>query len=219
MSQDRHKVLRERLQRLAEIKDSIEFIDAQVFKEIQKELILQAVIEDNLGTLSTDNRVDNQEKYQKQKIEIFLSYSDKDESLCESLLSHLSPLRRLDVIKHWHHHQIRAGQNWVNETIKHLDTAHVILLLISSDFINSDYCFSDQLKRAMERHTAGTARVIPILLRNVDYMGMGMPFEKLEPLPQNRCPVKSSSWQNWDEAFEHIARGIRTVIEEMTALP
>lgn len=219
MSQDPYKVLRERLHRVAEIRDSTEFmdIDPQVFKEVQKELILKAVLEDNLGTLKTDSSVNAQKKYQKQKIEIFLSYSDKDESLCELLLSHLSPLRRLDVIKHWHHHQIIAGQNWVNETIKYLDTAQVILLLISSDFIDSDYCFSDQLKRAMERHTAGTARVIPILLRNVDYVGM--PFEKLEPLPQNRCPVKSSSWQNWDEAFEHIARGVRAVIEEMTTLP
>lgn len=214
MTRDRHKALREQLQRLSEIRDSIEFVDDEVFKEIQKELILKAIQEESGKTLGENSAFDARINCQKQEIEIFFSYSDQDRYLCEQLIKHLSSLKREGMIRDWHRHQITAGEDWANEIAKHLDTAPVILLLISSDFIYSDYCYSVQLKRAIERHETRTARVIPILLRHVDWAGM--PFGKLEPLPKNRCPVDSKSWHNLDEAFEHIAKGIRTAVEEMT---
>lgn len=147
------------------------------------------------------------------EIEVFFSYSHKDEALRDQLANHLSTLQRQSVIKKWHDRQIGAGTEWAGEIDKHLDTSHIILLLISSDFITSDYCFDKEVKRAMERHEEGKARVIPVILRSVDWEGM--PFSKLQALPKDGVPI--TSWHNQDEAFTNIAKGIRAVVKEMNS--
>ena len=93
----------------------------------------------------------------------------------------------------------------------HFNTAHIILLLISSDFLASDYCYSIEMTRALKRHEAGEVRVIPILLRPVDWEHA--PFAQLQVLPQNAVPV--TSWKNQDLAFQDIAIQLRKVIEEV----
>jgi hypothetical protein len=211
VSYDRHRVLRERLKELAEIKDSIEFIDDNVYKNLQEKLILghiEEVVPYSEITVSTTCILSTQSP----KLEVFFSYSSADEKLCQQLLSHLSSLRRQGTIYQWRTCQVQAGQDRGEEIDRHLDSAHVILLLVSADFIESDHCISTELKRAMERHEIGKARVIPIILRAVDLCGM--PFEKLQQLPKNGHAV--TSWLNQDEAFVDIAKGIRAAIEEMT---
>jgi TIR domain len=97
-----------------------------------------------------------------------------------------------------------------------LNSANIILLLISPDFIDSDYCYDIELKRAMERHETGEARVIPILLRKCAWQD-DAPFGKIQALPQNSKAV--TSWANRDEAFTDIAEGIKRVIKEMRGRP
>ena len=92
---------------------------------------------------------------------------------------------------------------------EHLNTADIILLLVSPDFIASDYCYGREVTRAMERHEAGEAHVVPILLRPTDYKGT--PFEKLSPLPTNTVPV--TKWPDRDDALFNVAQGIRNVVE------
>ena len=90
-------------------------------------------------------------------------------------------------------------------------SADMILLLVSPDFIASEYCYSIELKRALERHKAEEVRVIPIILRPVDWDGA--PFRKLQVLPKDGKPI--TVWSNLDSAFFDVARGIRKVIEEL----
>lgn len=213
MSQERHRVLRERLKTLAEIKDSIEFVDDSLYETLQKEYI-RDYIEEVVQPLAIATSINSNPASLSPKLEVFFSYSSANDELCQQLLRHLSSLRRQDRIHQWRNCQIKPGQNRVEEIERHLDSAHVILLLVSADFLHSEPCFSTELKRAIERHEAGTARVIPIILRDVDCYGM--PFEKLEPLPKNRTPV--TSWKNQDEAFTDIAKAIRTTVEEMITL-
>jgi hypothetical protein len=104
---------------------------------------------------------------------------------------------------------ISAGDEWKGEIDDNLEQADVILLLISSDFLASDYCWDVETKRALERHDAGEARVIPVILRTVDWQGA--PFGKLQAKPKDAKPV--DQWANEDEAFTDIARGIRNAIE------
>ena len=145
------------------------------------------------------------------KINIFYSYSHKDESLQKELAKHLSILRRQGVIKTWHDRKITPGREWEGQIDQHMNSADIILLLISSDFIASDYCYDIELKRSIERHHAGDAIVIPIILRPVDWKGS--PFEKLQALPTDAKPV--TSWSSLDEAFFDIAKGLRKVCEEL----
>jgi hypothetical protein len=119
------------------------------------------------------------------------------------------------VITNWHDRQITAGEEWKGTIDDHLASAHVILLLISPDFIASDYCYDIELDLAMKRHDAGEASVIPIILRSVDWRGA--PFGKLQALPKDAKPVQS--WSNVDEAFTNVAEGIRRAVEKLAANP
>lgn len=146
-------------------------------------------------------------------IEVFFSYSHKDEDLRDALADHLSILKRQGAISAWYDREITAGTEWEGEISTHLQTANIILLLVSANFIASDYCYDVELTRAMERHEKGEARVIPVILRPVDWHGA--PFGKLRPLPKNGEPITSKRWDSLDEAFLDVARGIRLVAEQL----
>jgi CBASS immunity sensor of nucleotide second messenger signals/TIR domain-containing protein len=144
-------------------------------------------------------------------VELFYSYAHADEKLRDELEKHLSLLKRQGFIAGWYDREIGAGREWDREIDTHLDSAGIILLLISPDFMASDYCFDIEVKRAMERHEAGEARVIPVILRRVDWHGAE--FGKLQALPRDGKPV--TQWSDRDAAFYEIAQGIRKVIEEL----
>ena len=147
-----------------------------------------------------------------QAVEVFYSYSHEDEELRDELEKHLSILKRHGVITGWHDRKIGAGREWEGEIDTHLDTADIILLLISADFLASDYCYDVEMSRAMERHEAGEAYVIPVLLRPVDNWESA-PFAKLLGLPTDFKAI--TTWSNQDEAFADVARGIRQVVEAL----
>src|SRR5947209_7164094 len=94
-------------------------------------------------------------------IEVFFSYAHKDEPLLKKLEKHLGLLKRQGFIDIWYEHEIRPGTEWEQEIRQHLNTAQIILLLISPDFMASDYCYSWEMEQAIKRHERGEARVIP----------------------------------------------------------
>lgn len=144
-------------------------------------------------------------------IKVFFSYSHKDRDLRDELDKHLSALQRQGWITTWNDREIEAGQKWATQIDEHLNTAQVILLLVSSDFLASDYCYDVEAGRAMERYRAGDAQVIAVILRPVDLEGT--PFSDFQCLPTDAKPV--TSWSNRDEAFLDITKGIRKVIEKL----
>ena len=148
-------------------------------------------------------------------LEVFFSYAHEDETLRDKLAKQLQMLVRQGIIAAWHDRQISAGTEWADQISQHLNTARMILLLISSDFIASDYCYDVELKWALDRHNAGEARVIPIILRPTDWQSA--PFGKLQALPKDAKPI--TTWANEDEAFLDVARGIRRVAEELGRNP
>src|SRR5690242_17231226 len=144
-------------------------------------------------------------------LELFYSYAHEDERLRKALDKQLSLLKRDGLITNWYDHKITAGKDWESEILKHLDSAQIILLLISPDFMASDYCFSVELQRAMERHERGEARVIPIILRPSDWKSAV--FGKLKVLPLDGKAI--TRWSNRDEAFLNVAKGIRRAVREL----
>lgn len=164
----------------------------------------------NIYTLSNKESVQG-EPASTHTIEVFLCYAHEDEALRQSLAKHLRPLQRQGLIDMWHGRDISAGKEWEHEIDKHLNTAQIILLLVSPDFLDSDYCYSKEMKRAMERHECGEARVIPVILRSVVWQGA--PFGKLQALPTGAKPVKK--WRDIDEAFSQVVLGILKVVDEI----
>lgn len=148
-------------------------------------------------------------------VKIFVCYAHKDEELLNNLKAHLKPLMKQGLIEVWNDRDISAGTEWEQEIDKQLNTAQIILLLISPDFIASDYCYGKEMKRAIVRHDRGDARVIPVILRHVHWQGT--PLGKLQALPAAARPVKS--WPDEDEALWNVTSGIIKVIEELNAHP
>lgn len=143
-------------------------------------------------------------------IKVFFCYAREDEPLLEKLKSHLRPLQRKGFIDVWYDRNIGAGTEWEREIDKQLDMAQIVLLLVSPDFIDSDYCYSIEMKHALERHERGEAWVIPIILRQSYWQEE--PFGKLQVLPTDGRPVRS--WPDLDEAFFNVTDGIRKTVKE-----
>jgi hypothetical protein len=156
-----------------------------------------------------------------QSMKLFFSYAHKDEPLRDQLATHLSLLKRQNIITDWHDRDITAGTDWAQAIDDNLNTADIILLLISADFLASDYCYEKEMTRALERHSQGTACVIPIILRPCDWHSAL--FGKLQALPKDAKPI--TEWDNPDKAFTNIAQGIRKAVAELqqrnssTAIP
>jgi hypothetical protein len=143
------------------------------------------------------------------QLHLFLSYAHEDEAMKNQLDKHLVMLKRSGKVQVWQDRQIMAGQEWDTVILNELQEADIILLLISVDFNNSQYIWDKELKIAIERHDAGTARVIPIVLRPCEWSEM--PYGKLQALPTGAVPV--STFENPDLAYTEIAKQIRGVVD------
>jgi tetratricopeptide (TPR) repeat protein len=148
-------------------------------------------------------------------VSLFFSYAHEDEPLLRQLETHLSLLKRQGLISIWYDRQIVAGTNWAKVIDERLEQASIILLLVSPDFLASEYCYQVEMKRALERHETGQARVIPIAIRPADWKGA--PFAHLQALPTDAKAI--TTWSNQDEALIHVGAGIRRAIEDLSLLP
>ena len=146
-------------------------------------------------------------------LRLFYSYSHKDEVLRDQLDTRLKILERQGLIQPWHDRCILGGDDFEKEIDINLKQADIILLLVSADFISSDYCYEIELKLAMERHQKKEAQVIPIALRAADWAGT--PFEKLKGFPQDKKAV--TQWSDRDAAWLDVEQGIKQAIEAIKA--
>ncbi len=138
----------------------------------------------------------------------FISYAHTDRKLRKRLEGHLSSLTRSNAISIWQDQVILAGGDWDKDIQDHLKEADVILLLVSSHFMDSSYCWDNEIQKALERHKAGTVQVIPIILKPVVWKDT--PLGQLQALPTEGKPV--TLWNNPDAAFEDVVRGIKEVV-------
>jgi len=141
-------------------------------------------------------------------VDIFVSYSRQDEPSREALEKHLALLKARNLVRVWHDRRIVAGDDFTGEINEHLETSRIILLLVSSDFLDSDYC-ARETTRALERQKAGEARVIPVIFRSCDWHHA--PFGRLQALPKDGKPV--DEWSSRDQALRDVATVLRKIIE------
>jgi hypothetical protein len=144
---------------------------------------------------------------------VFFSYSHADEALRDQLEKQLAMLKRQGVIDTWHDRRIGAGQSIDQAIHAQMERDEIILLLVSPDFLASDYCYDIEMKRAMQRHEAGQAIVIPVILRACDWHNA--PFGKLNATPRDGKPI--TQWPDIDEAFLQVAKAVREAAGRITA--
>jgi hypothetical protein len=140
--------------------------------------------------------------------ELFFSYSHADETLRNELEKHLSMLKREGAITTWHDRRIVAGDPIDGTISRWLEKAEVVLLLVSADFLASEYCYGVEMTHAIQRHEAGEAKVIPVILRPCDWHPA--PFGKMLATPRDGKAV--TLWPNQDEAFLDVAKAIRAAL-------
>jgi hypothetical protein len=146
-------------------------------------------------------------------IRIFLSYSHIDESYRNELEKHLMSLQHQGIVETWHDRRIVAGEEWGNCIDYELGRADIILLLISSDFIASRYCYELEMAEALARHKNGEAVVIPVILRPCNWTGL--PFGKLQAATREGKPAQK--YPNLDDAFLEITQNIEIVAKRLAA--
>jgi hypothetical protein len=144
-------------------------------------------------------------------VRVFCSYSHKDESWKDRLETHLAPLKNSDLIDLWHDRKIRAGCNWQSEIDRNINAADIIVLLISSDFLSSDYCYGIEMMIALKKHSKNEVVVIPVILRSCDWKNT--PIRSLLVLPQDGNPVNRHA--DKDQALCEIANEIRQHVEQI----
>lgn len=144
-------------------------------------------------------------------VKVFYSYCHIDEPYKKKLETVLSTLRQNNIIEEWHDRKILPGQVLDIEIKYHLEKAELILLLISPDFMNSNYCHNIEMKLALLRRELGLCDVIPIIIRPTDLKGTNL--DGLLSLPTDRKPV--IHWNKSDLAFDDITEGIRKAVSHL----
>lgn len=142
---------------------------------------------------------------------LFFSYSHADEALRDQLEVQLAMLKRQGVIEAWHDRRITAGENLNQAISERIESDDIILLLVSPDFLASNYCYDIEMARAMERHRAGEAVVIPVILRPSDWLHP--PLNELRATPRDGLAV--TKWPDRDEAFLEVVKDIRAAAERL----
>lgn len=144
---------------------------------------------------------------------VFFSYAHADEAMRDQIEKQLYTLKRQGVIATWHDRHIKAGEDFEQAIDDHINQDEIILLLVSPDFIASDYCYEIEMQRAIERHEADEATVIPVVLRACDWHST--PFGKLQAVPRDGKPIKQ--WPDIDEAMLQVAKAVRQAAERWQA--
>ncbi|MBO0798328.1 MAG: TIR domain-containing protein, partial [Blastocatellia bacterium] len=183
-------------------KDTNRLIDDEIIGlQHEQQMVLSATHSINGGSLQRQS-----------SIRLFISYAHADEVFLQELNNHLSGLQRQGIIHDWHDRRIVPGQNRDDQISTALNAAQIILLLISSHFMADDYCYAEEMTRALQRHDAGEVIVIPIILRHFDLQGT--PFSNLQALPKNGKPI--TSWRDRDEAWTDVVKGLRHTINMLS---
>jgi hypothetical protein len=144
-------------------------------------------------------------------VKLYISYAPEDKRLKDQLLKHLSLLVRNGIIESWDERQIRAGDKRDEEILKHLDDADIILCLLSANFMHSDFCYTIEMKRALERQKLGEVQIVPIILRAVDWKGT--PLGDLQAIPRDYNYRPIANRPNKDEVFKIVVQEIQRIIE------
>ncbi|HII4514161.1 TPA: toll/interleukin-1 receptor domain-containing protein [Clostridium perfringens] len=191
-------------------------INKEFFRKISSEKRVSPFdIDDKIIDIGKIKSIRDDDIYSKENkkkdINVFFSYSHKDENMRNELEKHLKMLKRQGIISTWHDRKIIPGSEFDLQIDKKLKEANIILLLVSVDFLDSDYCYDIEVEQAIKMHESDEAVVIPVILRPCDWSGTK--FAKITALPKDAKCV--SEWNDKDAAFLNIELGIKKVANEL----
>lgn len=144
-------------------------------------------------------------------LKAFFSYAHEDVDVVVNLHKHLAPLRHEEIVEFWYDRDLLPGENWDDAIASRLEDADIVVVVISSDFVSSEYAYGKELGRALELHDRGQLRVVPVIARNCRWQNL--PIGSLQALPESGRPIVS--WTNRDDAYVSVALGIEEVARQL----
>ena len=144
-------------------------------------------------------------------VQVVVSYSHRDEALRRRLDANLKLLQNQGLISIWNDRKIMPGDVWESVIEEEFQNADIILLLVSADFLASDYCQNMEVRIALRKHSHAESSLIPVIVRACDWKEAV--FGKFQALPKDGKPI--TSWANRDEAWSDVAVGIRKAVVEL----
>ena len=150
----------------------------------------------------------------KAPLQIFIAYARKDTAFLEEFRIQLKPLERSRKVTIWYDGEIEPGAEWEDSIKKHLHEADIIIMMVSPDAIASDYFYEKEMKDALQRHHAGTATVVPFIIRPCAWQ-RNTPLGKLQALPKDGKAV--TRWDDRDFAYANAVRAIEDMVEKKLA--
>jgi len=150
-----------------------------------------------------------------QPYNVFTIYAREDARLLSELLSQLKPLEISGRIKVWSDREINPGVQWEQEIVSHLDTADIILILVSPAYYNSEYIHRVEIKRAVERHQRGEATVLPIIVRPCSFEDDPV-VSSLQVLPTDgKAVTDDEHWRSQDKAWLDVINGVKRTLSKL----
>ena len=146
---------------------------------------------------------------QQQPVRVFISYSHKDEKYKDDLINHLAGLKRNGIISDWTDRQILGGEKWDEVIKKNLEDSGIIIFLVSSAFMNSDYINEVEIKRAIEKHQKGEAVIVPVIIKYCDFSSL--PLNEFQALPKNVRPIED--WSPRNKGWLDVTNQLKVVIK------
>ncbi len=142
-------------------------------------------------------------------VRMFLSYARQDRELVQELKNHLTSLLLSGRLSVWGEREIQPGVDWAQVADARLDTADLVLLLVSADLLGSGYATGSEIMQVLERHRERKVSFIPLILRPVDWGDL--PFASLQVVPRNARPV--TAWESRDAAWYDVIQAIRRIVQ------
>jgi hypothetical protein len=144
-------------------------------------------------------------------LKLFLSYAHEDRDLVAELRKHLAPLWHEQIVTDWYDLELMPSDEWDHEILSQLESSDLVLVMISADFLASNYAYGRELRVALNLHDQEQLRLLPVIGRNCKWQNL--PFARLQTLPEGAVPI--SSWQNRDDAFVSVVLGVERVAREI----
>ncbi len=146
-------------------------------------------------------------------MQAFISYSHNDEHYLDLLVKHLAQLKRDGHLQEWTDKAIEAGSNLDEAVASGLNSANLFIALLSPDYLNSNYCYEIEFKKAQEMHEEGQLRIIPIVVEDCDWLNS--PFSKLKAIPKDGLAI--SRWSNQNTAMLDVIQNLRKVLQNSSS--
>jgi hypothetical protein len=142
---------------------------------------------------------------------LFLSYAHEDRDIVAELRKHLAPLQHEQIVTDWYDLELMPGDDWDREILSQLASSDLVIVMISADFLASNYAYGRELRLALNLHDQERVHLLPVIGRNCKWQNL--PFARLQVLPEGAVAI--NSWQSRDDAFVSVVLGVERVAREI----